>query len=225
MKQYELHMHTKYSQCSNLELSTILKIAKKRKLDGVAITDHDVFTGAQKLFALNKDKNFEVIRGEELSTTYGHLLVYHLQKEIKSRDFLGIVDEVQEQDALLLVAHPFDFLREHTSKQFILGHKNDLDGIEIFNARSLVPWSNGQAKALAQQHALPFIGGSDAHFWMEIGRVRTCFEGDLRSALKKRKIKILGNSLFGPWGHFLTLTKKFQEGNFRSITKFLGHSR
>ena len=207
MKQYEMHAHTKYSSCSNLELQTILKVAKKCRLDGIAITDHDTYIGAQKLFQLNTDKNLEIIKGEELSTEYGHLLVYFLEKEIKSRKFPEILDEIKQQDALLFVAHPFDFIREHSSKKFILKHQKDIDGVEILNARAIVPWSNKKAQHIVKKHDLGFIGGSDAHFSIEIGRVRTCCEGDLRKALKKREVKIIGNCLYGPLGNFLTLTR------------------
>jgi len=225
MKSYEMHMHTKYSKCSNLELQTILKIAKKRGLSGVAITDHDTFVGAQKLLQLNMDKNFEVILGEELSTKHGHILVYFLQKEIKSRNFLEIVDEAREQDALIMVAHPFDFLREYSSKEFILQNKKYLDGIEILNARSIVPWSNWQARIFALRHNLGISGGSDAHFSIEIGRVQTCVKDDLRKALKKKQVVIKGNTLYGPVGNFLTVSKKFRDRDFTSISKFLFHKK
>ena len=208
MKQYEMHMHTKYSRCSNLELQSILKIAGKKKVDGVAITDHDTFIGAQKLFQLNKDKNFEVIRGMELSTKYGHLLAYYLQKEIKSRNFLEIVDEIKEQDAVLVHAHPFDFLREYAPKGFLKANYKHFNALEVLNARAIVPWSNMQAKQFALKHQMTQIGGSDAHFLMEIGRVRTCFEEDFKKALKKKQISIKGHQIYSPIGHALTLVKK-----------------
>lgn len=214
-------MHTKYSGCGNLELASILKIAKKRKLDGLAVTDHDVFTGAKKLFELNKDKNFEVIKGMELSTKNGHILTYFLQKEIKSRSFPEIFDEVKEQDAMLFIAHPFDFIRENSSKDFILKNKAKIDGIEVLNARYLVPWSNWQAEKFSKKYNLGIVGGSDAHFSMELGRVKTCFNSDLRKELRKRQVIIKGNLLCGSIGNFLTVAKKIREGDFTSIKKFL----
>ena len=46
MMKYDLHMHTHYSKCSNLKPDTILKLAKREKLDGIAITDHHEIKGA-----------------------------------------------------------------------------------------------------------------------------------------------------------------------------------
>ena len=60
---YDLHMHTHYSRCSNLKPQTILKLAKKRRLDGIAITDHHEIKGALEIKKLNNGKDFEVIIG------------------------------------------------------------------------------------------------------------------------------------------------------------------
>jgi len=38
---YDLHIHSKYSSDGVLGLEKIVKIAMKRGLDGIAITDHD----------------------------------------------------------------------------------------------------------------------------------------------------------------------------------------
>ena len=72
---YDLHMHTYRSKCSNLRPDVILKLAKKKGLDGIAITDHHEIRGALEVKKLNKDKDFEVIVGEEISTNYGDVLV------------------------------------------------------------------------------------------------------------------------------------------------------
>ena len=58
---YDLHMHTYHSKCSNLKPKTILKLAKKNKLDGIAITDHHEIKGAIEVKNLNKNKDFEVM--------------------------------------------------------------------------------------------------------------------------------------------------------------------
>ncbi len=42
----DLHVHTSYSPCSNLSLRTIETVARKRGLDGIAITDHNTIAGS-----------------------------------------------------------------------------------------------------------------------------------------------------------------------------------
>ena len=80
---YDLHTHTNYSKCSNLKPEILLKIAKKRGLNGLAVTDHHKIKGALKVSKLNRDKNFEVIIGEEVTTDFGEVLAYYINKEIK----------------------------------------------------------------------------------------------------------------------------------------------
>ena len=64
---YDLHIHTNYSKCSNLKPREILKMAKKRGLDGIAVADHDTMKGGIAVFKENKNKNLEVIKGEEIT--------------------------------------------------------------------------------------------------------------------------------------------------------------
>jgi len=44
----DLHIHSKYSSDGVLELLEIVRIAKGRGLDGVAITDHNTIRGGQE---------------------------------------------------------------------------------------------------------------------------------------------------------------------------------
>ena len=74
MLKYDLHVHTNYSKCSNMKLEVLLKTAKKRGLNGIAVTAHNTIEGALKAKKLNKDRNFEVIVGEEVSTAQGDVL-------------------------------------------------------------------------------------------------------------------------------------------------------
>ena len=48
MVKIDLHVHSKYSCDSYLEPKIIIKIIKKRNLDGVAITDHNSLKGSNE---------------------------------------------------------------------------------------------------------------------------------------------------------------------------------
>ncbi|MCG8571012.1 MAG: PHP domain-containing protein [Spirochaetes bacterium] len=104
---YDLHTHTMYSRCSNLKPEVLLKLAKKFNLNGIAITDHYTIKGALAVSKLNKDKDFEVIVGSEIDTPQGSILAYYINKEIKSRNILEILDEIRTQGGLAAIAHPF----------------------------------------------------------------------------------------------------------------------
>lgn len=206
---YDLHTHTHYSKCSNLKPELLLKIIKKRGLNGIAITDHHTIKGAKKVSKINKDKDFEVIVGEEITTDIGEVLVYYVQNEIKERDFFSVVDEVKKQDALISISHPFrtSINPYHHFKEPIEKIKNRIDAIEVFNARNL-PGNNGKAQKVAKKLNLAGTAGSDSHFAFEIATAYTIFNDDLRKAIKKNKTEFKGTILFGPFGGLLSFIKK-----------------
>jgi len=53
---YDLHIHSKYSYDGILEPRDIVKIAIKRGLDGIAITDHNTVKGALEAKKYEYDK-------------------------------------------------------------------------------------------------------------------------------------------------------------------------
>ncbi|MEK6983645.1 MAG: PHP domain-containing protein [Nanoarchaeota archaeon] len=206
---YDLHIHTHYSKCSNLKPITILKLAKKLKLDGIAVTDHHEIKGALEVKKLSKNKNFEVIIGEEVSTNYGDILAYYLNKKIDTTDFYEVIDEVRKQGALITIAHPFrtTLVQNHKFQLPIEKVKNKINAIECFNARTL-PGDNKKADKIADKFGIAKTGGSDSHFFFEIGTAFTIFDGDLRYAIKSRNTKVEGTIFFGPFGGILSYLRK-----------------
>ena len=202
---YDLHNHTYYSKCSNLKPEILLKIAKKKGLNGIAVTDHNTTKGALVEKKLNKDKNFEVIIGEEVDTNFGDVLTYYLNKEIKIHDFFTLVDEVRKQSGLISIPHPFRMSINPKLKFScpIAKIKDKIDAVECFNARML-PGSNEKAQKLAKKLNIPGTGGSDAHFELDIGRAYTIFDDNstLRKALKQNKTGYEGTIMFGALSGF-----------------------
>lgn len=206
---YDLHMHTCHSKCSNLKPEIILKLAKKHNLDGIAITDHNEIKGAFQVKKLNKDKDFEVIVGEEISTNYGDVLVYYLNKKINVVDFYEVIDEARKQNALVTIAHPFrtTLINNHKFQLPIEKVKNKIDAVECFNARTL-PGDNKKAIEAANKLKIAKTAGSDSHFFFEIGTACTIFEGSLRKALKEKTTKPEGKIRFGALGGALSYLRK-----------------
>ena len=205
---YDLHMHTHYSKCSNLKPAIILKLAKK-KLNGIAITDHHEIKGALEVKKLNKDKDFEVIIGEEISTNYGDVLVYYLSEKIDAIDFYEVVDETKKQGALITIAHPFrtTLIHNHKFKLPLEKVRNKIDAVECFNARTL-PGDNAKANKIADKLNIAKTAGSDSHFFFEIGTACTIFDNDLRDAIKSKKTKVDGTIMLGAFGGALSYLKK-----------------
>lgn len=194
---FDLHIHTHHSKCSNLRPETILKVAQKTGLDGIAVVDHDSFIGPLKVKKLNKDKSFKIILGQEITTNHGHLLAYNIHTQIKNKDLFFALDEIKSQGALAVIAHPFRIPSRLRFKYPIKNLKNKISAIEGFNGRVLFNSANKKAQTTANLLNLPITAGSDAHFPFEIGTCYTVFEDDLKIALKNKKTKIYGNSYLG----------------------------
>lgn len=80
LKKADLHIHTNFSD-GRATPEEVVNIALAIGLQAIAITDHDVYEASDAAFNYTQQHNFplEVVRGVELSTSDGHLLVYDIQ--------------------------------------------------------------------------------------------------------------------------------------------------
>ena len=204
---YDLHVHTHNSACSILKPETILKIAKRVKLDGISVSDHNTIKGGVEVKKANKDKDFEVIPSIEVSTDRGHVLGLYVNQEIKSREFFEVTDEIKKQGGIVILAHPFRILPHLRANIKGIDVKKCLDAIECYNARTWIFGNRGAIK-FANKFGLAKTGGSDAHFSFEIGRSYTLFDGDLRTAIRKRKTMAAGSNVTGLAGSTFSFFRK-----------------
>jgi len=78
---------------------------------------------------------------------------------------------VREQGGVVGVSHPCDrFRREAMGADRLLPIVNQVDALEVFNARCLAPGDNDCARAIAQEHGRLMFAGSDAHTTSELGQ-------------------------------------------------------
>ena len=182
---FDLYVHSKYSYDSNLSPEKIIKSAKKKGLNGVAITDHNTILGGIETSKINKDKDFHVIVGEEIKTEYGDIVALFIREEITARNFEDVVDEIKNQEGLSVLAHPF---RHFKSPEKII---NKLDLVEGFNARSKAE-DNLKAIEIAKRYNKALCAGSDAHFSFELGMGRTIANEEIEEALRNGDCEIEG---------------------------------
>ena len=69
---YDFHTHTKYSADGYINPKTLVKVADKAGLTGVAVTDHNTIKGGLEAKKYG-NKNIEVIVGSEILTDKGRL--------------------------------------------------------------------------------------------------------------------------------------------------------
>lgn len=200
---FDLHVHSMYSKkCGYMEPKYIVKTAVRRGLNGIAITDHDTIRGGLKA-AEYAERDFEIIIGSEIMTLRGEIIGLFLSDEVQSRDFFGAIEEIQNQNGIVIVPHPFDKLRKSalhpTEKDAEL-----IEGVEGFNGRSVFQKSNTEAFEFGMRHKLAITAGSDAHFLNEIGNAGVITNSsDIMEAILSRDIETFGrkNALYN---HVLT---------------------
>lgn len=182
---FDLHVHSKYSHDSILSPKKIIKIAKKKGLNGVAITDHNTIKGGIATSRINDDKDFQVIVGEEIKTEFGDVVALFISEEIKARTFEDVIVEIKEQGGLSVLAHPF---RHFKYPEMII---DKLDLVEGFNARSNEE-DNLRAFQIAKKYNKALCAGSDVHFYFELGKGRTIVNEEIEEALRNGNCEIEG---------------------------------
>jgi len=142
-----------------------LRVARSRGLDGLAVTNHDFFRPETVV-------SDACVPGIEISTTAGHLLV--VGPNPPSRTDAGTlspqeaVSLAHERECAAIIAHPF---RNSTLRD----SDADFDAIEI-NGKH--PEHRRQIERIADERGLSLVGGSDAHFPFEVGRLSTRLDID-----------------------------------------------
>ena len=196
----DLHCHSYYSDDGISPPEKLIKMALKKGLDGIALTDHDTTQGWDVAIKYAKELNAILILGEEIKIkkggkTVGEILGYFLKEEInpKGKTVEQVIEEIKKQGGLAIIAHPY-----HWRKPFkeLEKYKNLVDGIEVFNARSQTKKGNQKSFIFAQKNNLAMTAGSDAHHCSEVGDAYIEAEvknlEELKEAVLEKKDKIFG---------------------------------
>lgn len=170
----DLHVHTKYSGDALIEPNVLLKIARKRMLDGVAITDHETLKGWKSI----PNTSLAVIPGIEKRTNLGSIIGLFVTDNVNTSQFHETVDEIRSQGGIVVLPHPCDSFRRDTLKIDQLDKntlEKEIDVVEVFNSRCAFNYFNDRARKLAEKLEKCMVGGSDAHFPFEVGNAYTIF--------------------------------------------------
>src|SRR4051794_31177770 len=104
----DMHCHTKvYSACSALTPEALVRAAQARGLDGACITEHDALWPPRDIECLAEGMDFLVLRGIEVTTEVGHVLVYGASRFDPAMATLAELRRiVRAEGALMFLAHP-----------------------------------------------------------------------------------------------------------------------
>ncbi|UPW01107.1 CehA/McbA family metallohydrolase [Halorussus gelatinilyticus] len=183
----DLHAHTRFfhgheraaDYYDPVGVRLLAGAAGLRGLDGVATTNHDYYRafdfGGGRPGGSGRGKSgpyAATIPGIEVTTTHGHVLVVGPDPPTRTEpgDLSpeGAVELAHDRGCAAIVAHPY---RNSTVREV----DADFDAIEI-NGKH--PRTEEWVRKLADRHDLPLVGGSDAHYPVEVGRAYTEIEAD-----------------------------------------------
>ena len=195
----DLHVHTSpASPCSSATVEEIIQEAKRIGLDGICLTDHNHVWDPDEVADLMREYNFLILRGNEITTDQGDVVVFGLEKEIKGIVKLeDLMEEVSKAKGFTILAHPFRGFLTFGVGQLGLTPENAMerslfkmvDAIEVMNSK-VTDEENDFASKVAEGLDMPVTGGSDAHEVSEVGIFATRFhqvikdEKDLIHALR-----------------------------------------
>ncbi|MEM3715778.1 MAG: CehA/McbA family metallohydrolase [Candidatus Bathyarchaeia archaeon] len=182
----DFHVHTSYSDGSGT-IKDILRVAKSRGLDGLAITDHEVLNGYFE--AKSYDSGLIILPGYEVSTDAGHVLIIGLEGELPpnagSRQLMPydeIIDWVRLNDGLTILAHP---AIEVLKLDRWMRHKPD--AVEVLNSLYPLHYLVKRGLSVSLKLGVAGVGGSDAHNPLNVGNAYTIL--DIEGEPSERSIK------------------------------------
>jgi predicted metal-dependent phosphoesterase TrpH len=189
-------MHTAWSHDCSIDVGELLHYAARIGLGGVAITDHNTFGGALEAVELAREHGLVVIPGEEIKTDHqGEVIGLFLEREIpRGMSFADTIAAIREQGGLVYLPHPFDRLHAIPDPATLHRHLEDIDVLEVYNARLLRESFNDEALRFARKYRLLQGAGSDAHVLQGVGtgalRMRL-FDGPEEFLLSLRSADVL----------------------------------
>ena len=158
------------------------------RLDGFVLTEHRRFDPDLDYSELAERYNALVLRGIEVETDVGHVLVYGVTSDFAQEFDLSDVSLPYEEvfraawdlGGIAIGAHagrPRIGLVEHVSERDV-----PLDGVRIIEALNggSSDYENAQAHELAVTRGLREVGASDAHYVSGLGRCLTRFASPVR---------------------------------------------
>jgi predicted metal-dependent phosphoesterase TrpH len=208
----DFHIHSQFSGDCSTTLEQIIQTCQKKKINCIALTDHNEVDGALKLKEIAP---FYVIVGEEILTTSGEIMgLFLTQKVPRALSIDETIKRVKDQGGLLCAQHPFDKFRSDALQADVMEKiKDRLDMVEIFNARTPLKRTSDMAGQFARANNFPATAGSDAHAAYEIGNAYVELpdfknQKDFLSALAQGKV--FGHKA-SPLTHFSSIWSRLRK--------------
>ena len=197
----DLHTHSVSSDDSRAKVEQYVKWVgvlrrKGYRMDGFVLTEHRKFDFDKDYSALAAENDVLILKGSELDTNCGHILVYGVTEELARLIDFGnvhmdaeeLVQAAEECGAIAVPAHPGRFGIGFCE---YVGEVSEFEGVRIVEHLngSNRPGEQERADALINERGYLGTGGSDAHVVSAIGSCMTQFGGEVKS--EKDIVKLL----------------------------------
>jgi hypothetical protein len=198
----DLHVHSKKSEDSRATVVGYLQWLLKKKgvlpIDGLVLTEHRQFDAESDYRNLEDEYGIRILKGSEVETDYGHILVYGVNPSMLDRfDFTNVrlpaqelITDVEELGGIAIPCHPgrptVGLCEHYQTKPPLEGVR----AVELLNGGSR-KGENERVEDLVKKHSYGAVGGSDSHLVSFIGICATEFprevgdEEDLVRALRE----------------------------------------
>jgi predicted metal-dependent phosphoesterase TrpH len=207
MGKSDIHIHTRHSDGMATVEQVLEFVENETDLDLIAITDHDMFDGADEArnLAARRRYRFQVLTGCEITTIEGHLLALGIDAPVRSLQPLDkTIAQIHAQGGVAIAPHPMSWMIRSIGRNGLLRiHSNSneevrFDGCETMNPSLAGRVVHDQVRDLnTRVLKLAETGGSDSHVLSTIGTALTLFPGktveDFRLALAEGKTQADGH--------------------------------
>ena len=189
----DLHCHSVASDDSRATVEQYLKfinVLRKRgyTIDGIVLTEHRQFDFDVDYSQLAAEYGVLVLKGAELDTCFGHMLVYNITRGLARDIDFGDV-KMDGSELIKAARYHGGFVVPANPGRFGIGLVEYIEQGEAFHDVNIVervntgskPEENERADALCERTGYLGTAGSDAHLASHIGRAVTEFKASIRS--------------------------------------------
>ena len=185
----------KYSTDSHISIEEIVREAKRKGLDGIALTNHENPDVVKEIDELVEKYDFVIFPGVEYLTKDGDIVAFGIDKlpeeQMSAQEFIEYVDKF---GGTCTAAHPYR--TNNRGLEDKLYTVKGLTAIEGYNG-STSDYHNGLAVKAGKELGIQVIGSSDAHVVEKVGVYATLLPykvknvKELIEALKTNRCKPL----------------------------------
>ena len=199
----DLHAHSIKSDDGRAKVQNYCQWIKAKNIaiDGFVLTEHRQFDDESDYSALGEKYGLTILKGAEVETEYGHVLVFGVTPELQQAfDFsnihLALADVIAACEAHGAVAVPCHPGRKRVGMAAHLEEFGVPEGVrivEVINGGSRDD-EDAVSQRLADKRGSTGTGGSDAHIDSHIGRCATEFEQPIHN--EQELVAALKNGAF-----------------------------